>query len=158
MKLMLGIILWVVAGSLRAVLIVLGWLFVPISLLGGGERQTPKMWRMWADAESTPAAYATSRWLKYVWWAWRNPTPGLIERWQQPIPEVKPNPDNNVRDIGWFGGADTRWMQHGIYWEYWYLRPIRVGKYLFFEFRVGWKFVDGNNEFFPTFQLGPRSS
>lgn len=158
-------ILWVLTFALRAVLIVLGWVFVPFSLAGDGAKRTPAMWRMWADAEATPAAYATSRWKKYVWWAWRNPTPGLRNKWQQPIPEKHPNPDFWVRPHRAAGNdaivvrkSASRYMEHGWFWEYWYMRRIKIGKYRFFEFRIGWKFVDGNDEFFPTFQLGPRSS
>ena len=97
MKTVIGIILWVALFAARAVLIVLGWFLVPLSLAGDGAKRTPKIWSMWADAENTPAAYATGRWDKYVWWAWRNPTHGLKGKWKQPIPETKPNPDTLVR-------------------------------------------------------------
>lgn len=157
-KLLLGFPLWLLVALVRVVLWVIGWFAVALSLVGDGAKRTPKMWQMWADAANTPAAYATSIWKKYVWWAWRNPTPGWIGKWKQPIPEVRPNPDSIVRDDNWVGNGTSRWMQHGYYWEYWYLRRISIGKYRFFEFRIGWKFVDGNEEFFPTLQFGPRSS
>ena len=107
-------------------------------------------------------------WKGYVEMAWRNPTNGMKEWWTQPIKELRPNPDQTVRgwvdDDGFYNEYkyDDRWMLHGIYWEYWYMRQIdwtfRGKHYKWFEFRIGWKFVDGNKEFFPTLQFGPRSS
>lgn len=89
------------------------------------------------------------RWNLYWWNAVRNPTPGLADMLEQPIREVQPNPDRIVRA----GTADSahRWMASGIFWEYWYLRRVSDDKY--FEFRIGWKFVDGNAEFFPAIQF-----
>ena len=158
MKLLIGIVGWALVFSIRLVLMVLGWFLVPLSLLGDGAERTPRMWRIWANNPNLPAAYSTSRWKRYVWWAWRNPTPGWIGLWEQPIPEVRPNPDQIVRTPSYRKESASRFMQHGLYWEYWYLRSISWGKYKWFEFRIGWKFVDGNDEFFPTIQLGPRSS
>lgn len=158
MNMIKGILFFILVAFARLILWVLGWFFVAFSLVGDGQHTTSKMWRMWANVQHTPAEYATSRWKKYVWWAWRNPTPGWIGKWEQPILETRPNPDKIVRDDDWTGDGASRWMQSGLYWEYWYLRRINVGKYRFFEFRIGWKFVDGNDEFFPTLQFGPRSS
>lgn len=160
MKLLIGVVGWALVFTIRLVLMVLGWFFVPLSLLGDGAERTPRMWRIWAHNPNLPAAYSTSRWKRYVWWAWRNPTPGWIGLWTQPIPEKRPNPDHFVRVSPRSNVAVSahRWMQHNFYWEYWYMRQISWGKYKWFEFRIGWKFVDGNDEFFPTIQLGPRSS
>lgn len=153
----LAILLWLPAAFIRAIIWALGvTICVPLSLIGDGRYWTPWILLLWADAAMTPAPYNSSRWGIYVWNAWRNPTPGLIAVWKQPVPEVMPNPDHLVRVTG-YKSAD-RWMFHGLYWEYWYLRSISWGKYKWFEFRIGWKFVDGNDEFFPTLQLGPRSS
>ena len=146
-----GIPYFLVVAAFRLMLVIIGWFIVPLTLLADGAKRTPRLYRMWADAEHTPAAYATSRWKKYVWWAWRNPTPGLKGKFKQPIPEVHPNPDKTVRSGQ--KRSDSRWLQSGIYWEYWYLR--KAGS-KFFEFRIGWKFVDGNDEFFPTLQIGPK--
>lgn len=148
MKTFMGILFFVPLLVLRLVLIMLGLVAVPISMLGDGKYRTPWMWKLWANAVATPAAYTTSTWKKIWWWAVRNPTTGLTSLLKQPIPEVQPNPDRTVR--GNTGGqSDYRWMQSGIFWEFWYLR--RVGD-KYFEFRIGWKFVDGNEEFFPTIQ------
>lgn len=160
MKLILGILWYFLVAAVRLVLWVIGWFLVPISLIGDGAKQTPQMFRMWADAANTPDVLKQTRWEMYKWWAWRNPTPGWIGKWQQPIPEVMPNPDETVRNL--HKKSDSRCMQHEYYWEYWYLRridwSIRGKHYKYFEIRIGWKFVDGNKEFFPTLQFGPRSS
>lgn len=153
----LGILLWIPAALIRAYIWAMGvTICVPLSLIGDGKRFTHPLFRLWINAADTPESHDTSRWRIYVWHAWRNPTPGLRARWKQPVPEVMPNPDHLVRVDG-HKSAD-RWMDHGLYWEYWYLSSIDWGKYKWFEFRIGWKFVDGNDEFFPTLQLGPRSS
>ncbi len=122
---------------------------------------------VYGDRQHIAAEAQTSLWKSYVEMAFRNPTNGMAGWFEQPVPEFRPNPDFLVR----FGhkASASRWTKEGIYWEYWYLRsidfhmpswvPLFGGKhYKWFEFRIGWKFVDGNLEFFPTFQLGPRSS
>lgn len=96
------------------------------------------------------ALYNDDRFRCFWWMAIRNPTLGLAGVFRQPVPEVKPNPDNIVRDPNGPVSA-SRFMHHGWYAEFWYLRRIKSDE--FFEFRIGWKFVDGNDEFFPTFQL-----
>mgnify|MGYP001819445351 CR=1 FL=1 len=91
------------------------------------------------------------RFAKFWWFAIRNPVEGLDGKLKQPIPEVQPNPDKLVR-----GGEvrkASRFMQSGIFWEYWFLKKSG-GHY--FEFRIGWKFVDGNSAFVPTFPIGLR--
>lgn len=144
-----------------------GFILIPFLLIADGKYRTPRLYKWWCDAENTPAAYTKNRWTMYKWWA-RNPTPGLIGLIKQPIPEKRPNPDEIVRESILHESAH-RFMHSGWFWEYWYLRtmdwkvpswsPFFKGKhYRWFEVRIGWKFVDGNEEFFPTFQVGPRSS
>lgn len=107
-------------------------------------------------------AWDRDRFAKFWWMAIRNPVEGLDHRIKQPIREARPNPDELVRNGEMHNGAlvkhesATRFMQEGVFWEYWYLK--RRGKDKYFEFRIGWKFVDGNQDFVPTIQLGIRSS
>jgi hypothetical protein len=163
MKNALRVLVWLLSMLGRGLLIAAGWVIVPFTLIGDGADRTPRIFRWFGDAIDVPASHSKSRWTKYVWMAWRNPVEGLDGTLTQPIPEKHPNPDYLVRGY-WSNGAKivqqsaSRWMEHGIFWEYWYLRRISIGKYQWFEFRVGWKFVDGNDDFVPTFQLGPRSS
>ena len=139
--------LGVIALSLvRIPLVLIGLPAVALSLVGGGIRRTPKMWKFWADAEDTPPSHAGSAWDKWVYWAVRNPTRGL--RFEQPRPEPVANPDWQVRT-----GREVsshRYMS-GYQPEYWYLRKIGSK---FFEFRIGWKYTTGGHiKFAPTFQL-----
>ena len=158
--------LWAVIMLVRGVLILAGALFlVPISLVGNGKYHTSSLLVFWGDVETIPDWYykykgSDSRWVRYKWMAWRNPTQGLQKFFQQPIPEKKPNPDEIVRNN--FAKEAKRWMEHGIYWEYWKLwrleKPL-FGKWPYWEFRIGWKFVDerdGRDTFSPTIQNGPR--
>jgi hypothetical protein len=148
----------------RIILIALGWVTVGLSVLGNGHRQTPRIWRIWANSEEVlrqgwqPAD--ASRWDMYVEMAWRNPTMGLRDKLKQPIPEVQPNPDFLVRTGK--QNVATRVMTYDYYFEFWRLsrfsKPL-LGKWNYFEIRVGWKFVDessGQDTFYPTIQLGPR--
>lgn len=170
MKTLLGLLLFIPAGALRFIIFAVGTVLILFPPLMHCKW---KAWRLLYGASDDlriqflTAGADPSWWEYYVEMAWRNPTNGLKYWWIQPIPEVKPNPDFIVRTE--FEKSAHRWMQHGIYWEYWYMRridwhvpkwvPKFGGKhYIVFEFRIGWKFVDGNEEFFPTFQLGPRSS
>lgn len=152
-------------ATLRVGLIIIGWVFVALLLLGDGIHRTPPLWRPFWNVETIRKQFRDKGyWAKYVEMAWRNPTNGMAGWIKQPIPEKKPNPDHNVRVKGW--EADSRFMRSGWFWEYWYLRDanLKLPKWLggrhykWFEFRIGWKYVDGNDEFFPTFQLGFRSS
>lgn len=194
---LVSILLWIPAILVRWALILIGLVVVPLSLLGAGRDETPKIWRLWADVEQIPtwwrhdvgsppkwsyayvpllllaafysyhhwhpliffalflAALSTSyvatdsnRWSSFWWMAVRNPTLGLAGLVKQPILEPRPNPDQRVRNNGERGAS--RWLRDGLFSEYWYLR--KVGK-KYFEFRIGWKFVDGNDEFFPTVQF-----
>ena len=117
---------------------------------------------IFATFSSSLMLTSKDRWAKFWWFAIRNPTPGWIGLWKQPMPEGRPNPDQIVRTPSYRKRSASRWMlyeaRYFMYWEYWYLRRISWGKYKFFEIRIGWKFVDGNEEFFPTIQFGPRSS
>jgi len=157
MKLFAGIIVWLLAMLARFVFIVIGWFFVPLTLVADGAERTPPLWRpVYGNVEDIPEAAKKNRWTKYVEMAWRNPTTGLDSLFTQPLWEVKPNPDDVVRS-----GArrfDQRFMQAGLFWEYWFLYAIKNGpwKGRYFEFRIGWKFVDGNEDFTPTIQFGPK--
>ena len=146
---LLGIPYFILVSALRLVLFVLGWFGLPLLFRP-----------VYGDRKHIAAAAQVSIWKSYVEMAWRNPTNGMSGWFKQPIPENKPNPDEIVRNVGSL--AADRWMQSGLYWEYWYLRRIdwKIGskQYRWFEIRFGWKFVDGNTEFFPTLQFGPRSS
>ena len=153
MKLILGIPIWLLAFVLRLVLMFFGLFGVLFSLLGKGAYHTPWMWRWCATIEyEEERSKDWTRTYKWYFFAIRNPLEGMDGLIKQPVPEVRPNPDVNVRFENW--PSDSRFMQHGIFWEYWYLRKLKSGK--FFEFRIGWKFVDGNKDFVPTFQLGPK--
>ena len=165
MNIVFGLIAFVAIAAVRVLFLVIGWVFVPLTLLGDGANRTSPLWRpVYGNVEDIAEKAKKSFWTKYVEMAWRNPTNGMKGWFDQPIAEAQPNPDVVVRVGTMHNGAlvkpksASRYMQKGIYWEYWYLRQFNVGKYKWFEFRIGWKFVDGNDEFFPTFQLGPRSS
>ena len=151
MLLLPRIAVWLAAGLLRFVFAALGWFVVPFTLIGSGDKMTHHWFTWFGNSALVPLSHSKNRWTKYVWMAWRNPLEGLDGTLVQPIPEFTPNPDMMVRTS--VQRSDHRWMAHRIFWEYWYLR--RMGK-KFFEFRVGWKFVDGNEDFVPTFQLGPK--
>lgn len=143
---------WIAASLIRLFFIVVGWVLWPLLLLADGKNSTPRLYRWFGNAADVPASHNKNRWTKYVWLAWRNPVEGLDGLLTQPIPEELPNPDGIVRLT--HKRSYSRWMEHGIFWEYWSLRKMSNGKY--WEFRIGWKFVDGNEDFVPTFQIGPR--
>ena len=136
---------FILVSAVRLIFYVIGWLGFPLLFKP-----------IYGDRSHIAAAAQESLWKSYVEMAWRNPTNGMSGWFSQPVVEDRPNPDQMVREAGF--RHDSRWMSHGVYWEYWYLRKIDIGKYGWFEFRIGWKFVDGNDEFFPTIQFGPRSS
>jgi hypothetical protein len=48
----------------------------------------------------------------------------------------------------------SRYTEEGPYVEYWSLKNLGYGRY--WEFRIGWKFVDGDDTFWPTLQVGPK--
>jgi len=153
--LILGIILWIPLALLRFALMIPAAVLVFFSLLADGAYRTPPMWRpIIGNVEDIPAKAKKNRWTKWVEMSWRNPLTGFDSWLKQPIPEVHPNPDKLVRGPKPSMFKATRFMQHGIFWEYWSLSAMKNGK--FWEFRIGWKFVDGNEDFVPTFQLGPK--
>jgi hypothetical protein len=198
LKLAVGLPLYVLAFTLRLVLIPAGWAGVGFSLAGAGLRRSPRMWHWCRPANKTLPSVAydvqwwwylfpillglvtiysygrwhelisiglifccigcsiglagKERWVEYWWYAIRNPLEGLDSMLEQPSLERQPNPDRVVRS-----GADkshSRWTQDGVFWEYWYLRRLSDDR--FFEFRIGWKYVDGNEDFVPTLQFGPK--
>lgn len=118
----------------RMALIVVGWV-LPVHIMYDTERTA-----------------GLNLWERYIENSWRNPTPYLRNRFKQPIPEVTPNPDHIVRQT--HKRKFTRTMAHGPYIEYWSLSKLNYKRY--WEFRIGWKFVDGDDTFWPTLQLGPK--
>ena len=157
---------WAAVMLVRGALIFVGAVFcVPLGLVADGKYHTPRLWSFWGKSEEIPEWYfrekgSDSRWVRYKWMAWRNPTQGFQKFFSQPIPEVKPNPDQIVR--GGEAPSAARKMEHGIYWEYWKLWRLKkplFGKWPYWEIRIGWKFVDekdGRDTFSPTIQNGPR--
>ena len=129
-------VLWFVCYILRFVLIIFGAL-VPIHI-----------------GYNTPRTKGLNLWERYWENSIRNPTPYLRGIFKQPIPEVHPNPDRLVRTEK--QEYSERTMVSGPYIEYWILRMRDKGKHPYWEKRIGWKFVDGEETFWPTFQLGPR--
>lgn len=123
---------------LRAVLIIAGWVF-PVHI-----------------KYKTPRTEGLNLWELYLENSWRNPTPYLRDKFKQPVSEVRPNPDELVR-TGKVPKA-TRLMESGRFIEYWSLSKINSGPWegRYWEFRIGWKFVDSEVTFWPTFQLGPK--
>lgn len=147
--------------TVRAIFIVIGWFFVPLTLLADGYNNTAPLWvPIYGDVADIPARAKKNFWARYVEMAWRNPTAGITGWFKQPIAEERPNPDQLVRNEN--RKSATRFMHYKWFWEFWYMRQIdwKIGSkhYRWFEFRTGWKFADGTPGFTPTFQLGPRSS
>jgi len=106
------------------------------------------IWLIFCSFFSGIVAFSEDRWTKFWWFAIRNPTVGLRDKFTQPILEPRPNPDDDV-----YSGVKksaTRWLRHGYFSEFWYLRAVGDKK---FEFRIGWKFADGTPGFTPTVQL-----
>lgn len=130
--------IYTAAFILRAVLIVAGWV-LPVHIM-----------------YETSRTKGLSLWERYLENCWRNPTPYLRDKFKQPIPEIKPNPDDLVRSGKQHKAV--RKMQSGIFVEYWSLSRITSGRWKdrYWEFRIGWKFVDGDDTFWPTFQVGPK--
>ena len=149
----LSALLWLPAMAVRLVFVLIGLVFIPITFLGDGSKRTPPLWRhIWGNVEDVPQWWidrkSDSLFWKWWWMAVRNPTQGLAGLIKQPIPEPRPNPDEVVRKG--FAKSSSRWLRSGIFSEYWYLR--KVGKQ-YFEFRIGWNFVDGNDGFLPSLQF-----
>jgi hypothetical protein len=131
--------IWAVYFVLRFILILVGVIF-PVHIFYETDRIRDSM----------------SLWERYWENCWRNPTPYLRGWFKQPIPEVQPNPDFYVRTS--VGGlrSSTRIMVSGPYIEYWKLSRRDNKKRPYWETRIGWKFVDGDDTFWPTLQFGPR--
>ena len=130
---------WAVCYLLRVVLIVFGAL-VPIHIFYETDRVRKSM----------------NLWERYWENSIRNPTPYLRGVFKQPIPEEHPNPDKKVRGDDPSHHWAARMMVSGPYIEYWTLSSRDNKKRPYWEFRIGWKFVDGEETFWPTIQLGPR--
>ena len=130
-------IFWGVCYLLRVVLIVFGAL-VPIHI-----------------GYNTPRTKGLNLWERYVENSLRNPTPYLRGIFKQPIPEVHPNPDHKVRTDKLEYAERT--MVSGPYIEYWRVEMRDDDEHPYWEIRRGWKFVDGDDTFWPTFQIGPRT-
>lgn len=124
--------------TVRAVLIVGGWI-LPVHI-----------------KYKTPRTEGMNLWELYLENCWRNPTPYLRNKFTQPVAEHRPNPDELVR--GGHQQKATRLMESGRYIEYWSLSRIRSGPWAgrYWEFRIGWKFVDSDDTFWPTLQVGPK--
>lgn len=131
-------LLYAAAFTIRAALIVTGWV-LPVHIM-----------------YETPRTKGLSLWDRYLENSWRNPTPYLRSKFTQPIPEVKPNPDDLVRSRK--QAKAKRLMESGPFIEYWSLSRITRGPWTgrYWEFRIGWKFVDGDDTFWPTLQVGPK--
>lgn len=129
------------AFSLRAVLILAGYV-LPVHIM-----------------YETPRTKGLNLWERYLENSWRNPTPYLRDKFTQPIPEKKPNPDQLVRSNRPAAPKKAvRVMEHGLFIEYWSLSRIESGRWKgrYWEFRIGWKFVDAEPIFWPTLQVGPK--
>ena len=142
-------VLWIPAMYARFWLVIIGLPAAFLGLVADGQYHTPAMWRFWGQVKNIPQwwtdKHGEGRFWKWWWMAVRNPTEGLAAMFKQPILEPRPNPDIIV-----YGGDAqhaTRWLTHGLFTEFWYLRAIGTKK---FEFRVGWKFADGTPGFTPT--------
>lgn len=127
---------WLMCYLLRIPLIVFG-VFVPIHI-----------------GYNTPRTKGLNLAERYWENCVRNPTPYLRGVFKQPIPEEHPNPDRLVRTEKHEYAERT--MVSGPYIEYWRVEMRDKGSRPYWEFRVGWKFVDGDDTFWPTFQRGPR--
>lgn len=132
--------LFALSMVVRTVLIVAGWV-LPVHI----NYKTPRT-----------QAQKMNLWERYLENSWRNPTPYLRSMFKQPILEVRPNPDKLVRSGS--QAKATRLMESGPFIEYWSLGIIRSGPWAgrYWEFRIGWKFVDSEETFWPTIQLGPK--
>lgn len=154
MKTFVGIVLWLLLTVALIPIYLFGFFIVPMGLVADGAYRTPSLWHFWGQVEDIPDWWyeraGTSRWAKFWWMQVRNPLQGLKRRWTQPCAAKHPNPDEVVRQPGGLSRY-TLVTEHGYFWEYWYMKRIKPGKY--FEFRIGWRFGDTVENFSPTWQL-----
>ena len=113
---------------------------------------------VFASVGPAGCVFSKDRWAKFWWMAIRNPIEGLDSTLEQPSPERKPNPDELVRGNKSYTKKATRFTDDGLFWEYWSLSRIESGPFKgrYWENRIGWKYVDGNEDFVPTIQIGPK--
>lgn len=118
-------------------------------MIAGGWVLSPAL-AFWPTPRTKDMNYLEKIWEN----SFRNPTPYLRGLFKQPVKEVHPNPDYLVRTNGQM--AADRLMVSGPYIEWWKLEQRdnskRFKKHPYFEKRIGWKFVDGEETFYPTLQ------
>lgn len=129
------VLLWVPAFLIRLVLILLGFVMVPITsrrhfIWGNNEHPHAPDWHMPGKPDW---------WRDYVWRAWRNPANNV--RFWFTEPEDKnvsgfAEPEVAVRNSG-FRSA-YRWAWCFPFAEYWRIWATKKGEIA--EFRIGWKF------------------
>ena len=149
----LSVLFWIPTLLVRLVLIVIGFVAVPITsrrhpIWGNNEHPFPPTWFMKGKRPG---------WRDYVWRAWRNPANNVRYLLTEPLyPNVygpdKMTPDHVTRVQR--KRSSWQFVRSGLFSEFWYQRRIdRPGKLpQFFEFRIGWKF-GGIEGFGPTLQL-----
>lgn len=77
MKDFLSILLWIPAILVRWILIAIGLVIVPASLVADGVNRTQRLWKFWTDASS-----ALPLWFRPEWWAYLYvPVMGLLAWW-----------------------------------------------------------------------------
>lgn len=133
-RLLVAVPIWSIAFVLRIVLILVGFVAVPLAgprhpIWGNNEDPKAPSWFMEGDADW---------WRNYVWRAWRNPT-NNVRFWLEE-PEIwttfgEDNPEYLVRN-GHMKRA-SRLSISGIFFEYWIMWRRSGNK--FAEFRIGWK-------------------
>lgn len=146
LQLLAAILVWVAAGLLNVVLIVIGVFADPFVR---DHANHP----IWGNRPTglAPTWYRTGQpdwWRDYAWRALRNPA-NNVQYWLN-CPRVDTegmtDPDHNIYELGIPG---HRFILDRVYFEFWYARP--VGK-LYFECRMGWKYGT-NQEPSPTWQF-----
>lgn len=139
----IGILVWALIISIELVFLVIGLPIVAIKLW---------LWRKgYLKHEAlNKGLYRWGEVRPVTWWeaAVRNPVAGMKQFFTQPCDAQHPNPDDLVRNGEPWAKS---FMESGIYWEYWYMRRCRDGEY--FEFRIGWRFGDTEENFSPTLQV-----
>lgn len=126
---------WIILALIKLGLAIIGLVAVALSLVGGGVRQTPKMWRLWADVYGTKFAGD----FKAAWWefAIRNPVRGM---------KVK-------HPTEWEQIGDIDESKPGLQWRYRYSGLLA-------SFRVAWgepRQSEGKREFYIGWKIGSTS-